>query len=364
MAGLLSHRDFLEATRDQRVVGRGQILNEATKNTYFFFSRLFKEVADHYKGGTKLVDKIQGETAGSFSFYSPNDEFSPRQVDTLTPIEVNWVFAQSHYVLIAETAVLNAGDPSAYLDYIKTLEQGCVVDTINGLEEALWATPNIETMEAVNADPREPYSILAFITRDGLAPSSTNGGVAAGTADWTTVESVNPSSKPWFRNKFVSYASGSPDNVDTGLIAAFDDIVLQTHFEIPDPMTRYGESEDLRKFAIVTSRDGQTFYKARMRAANDRLDQLNDPAVRGPQYEGVPIIYVSELDNQGWTDNQPDYLFLNLNFLMPFFHSTMYMDEKITDGGSKQPNSTVVWKFSWYNLIIRSRRRQGRIFAT
>lgn len=361
---LIQHRDFLESTRDQRVVGREVLLNEATKNTYFFFSNMFMSVEEHFRGGTKLVDKIQGDSAGSFSFYSPNDEFSPRQVDTLTPIEVNWAFAQSHYVLIRETAGLNSGDPIAYLDYIKSLEQGCVVDTINGLEEALWASPNVETMEAVNADPREPYSILAFITRDGLAPAAGNGGVTAGTADWTTVETVDPVQKTFFQNKFVSYASATPDDETTGLIAAFDDIVLQTHFEIPDPYRRYAESEDLRKYCITTSRDGVTFYKARMRAANDRLDYLNDPMVRGPQYEGIPIKYVSELDNQGWTDNQPDYLFLNLNFLVPFFHTDMYMDEVVTDGGSKQPNSTVVYKFTWYNLINRSRRRQGRIFAT
>jgi hypothetical protein len=358
---LLNHADFLAASRDTRVVDKGTLLNEATKNNYFFFSRMMKSSEKKFRGGNKLVDRIQGDTAGSFSFYSPNDEFSPTQADTLKSIEVNWAFAQSHYVLIKETAALNQGDSNAYLDYIKSLEQGCVVDTINGLEDALWATPVTATMESTAADPVIPYSLLCFNTQDGLAPSSTNGG--ATTSDWTTLQQLNPSTESWYRNKFKSYAVTTPDDPDSGLIAAMDDIVLQTRFDLPDAMNKYTESEDLQKMCITTSRDGIVFYKARLRALNDRMEQLRDPAITGPQFQGVPIIWVAALDDAGWTDNQPDYLFWNFNFICPFFHTDMYMDEKIVDGGAKQPNSTVVYKFSWYNLICRSRRRQGRVFG-
>lgn len=358
---LVNHRDFLEATRDQRVVSKDVLLNETTKNNYFFFSQMMKRSEKKFKGGTKLVDKIQGESNGSFSFYSPNDEFAPQQIDTLKTIEVNWAFAQSHYVLIKETAVLNAGDPIAYLDYVKSLEQSCVVDTIDGLEEALWDTPDSATMESSSADPRVSYSLLCYNTRDGLAPSSTNGGVTG--ADWTTLQNLAPSTESWYRNKFKSYNAATPDDPDSGLISSFDDIVLQTKFEMPDALRKYGQDDDLKKHCITTSRDGITFYKARLRALNDRMEMLRDPAINGPQFNGVPLIYVAELDNQGWTDNQPDYLFWNFNYLIPWFHTDMYLDEVITDGGSKQPNSTVIYKFTWYNLICRSRRRQGRVFA-
>jgi hypothetical protein len=360
---LANHADFLKATRDQRVVPKQTLLNEATKNNYFFFSTMMKRAGKQFKGGTKLVDRIQGDAAGTFSFYNPNDEFSPNQVDTLKSIEVDWAFAQSHYVLIKETATLNAGDPVAYLDYVMSLEQGCVVDTINGLEESLWAKPNTATMESSTADPINPLSLLCFNTRDGLAPSSTNGGVASGTSDWTTLQGLAPSNESWYRNKFKSYTTATPDDPDAGLVASFDDIVLQTKFSLPDAMNKYSESDDLQKHCITTSRDGITFYKARLRALNDRMDMLKDPAINGPQYQGVPLIYVSELDEQGWTDNTPDYLFWDFNYICPFFHSDMYMDETITDGGSRQPNSTVVFKFSWFNMICRSRRRQGRVFG-
>lgn len=357
---ILNHSDFLKATRDQRVVGKDQLLNEATKHTYFFFSNMMKRSGKKFKGGTKLVDKIQGTTSGNFSFYSPNDEFSPSQSDTLTDIEVNWAFAQGHYVLIDETATLNAGDPLAYLDYVKSLEQDCMVDIVNGLETALWKTPDNSVHEASAADPREPYSILCFITRDGLEPSSTNGGA---TNDFTTIETVDPSNDTWFKNANNTYSAASPDDPDSGLIAAFDDMVLQINFETPDPLSKYTESEEKQKFVIATSRDGVTFFKSRLRQVNDRMERLSDPSIMGPQFEGVPIKYVSELDSQGWTANQPDYLFVNMNYLYPWFHTDRYMSEKIADGGAKQPNSTVVFKFMWYNLICRSRRRQGRIYA-
>jgi hypothetical protein len=360
---LSNHADFLASTRDQRVVSKQTLLNEATKNNYFFFSTMMKRAEQKFKGGDKLVDRIQGDVAGTFSFYNPNDEFAPTQQDTLKSISVDWAFAQSHYVLIKETASLNSGDPIAYLDYVMSLEQGCVVDTINGLEEALWAKPDSRTMESSSADPINPLSLLCFNTRDGLAPSSTNGGIATGSSDWTTLQGLSPSNEAWYRNKFKSYTAATPDNPDAGLISAMDDIVLQTKFELPDAMNKYGESESLQKHCITTSRDGIVFYKARLRALNDRMEQLRDPNINGVQYNGVPLVYVSELDGLGWTDNQPDYMFWDFNYIVPFFHSDTYMDETISTGGSRQPNSTVVFKFTWYNMINRSRRRQGRLFA-
>ena len=360
MASLTNHADFLKATRDQRVVTKDMLLNEATKNTYFFFSRMLTGSQKKFKGGTKLVDKIQGTTSGNFSFYSPNHEFSPTQTDTLTDVEVQWAFAQDHYVIIDETAQLNSGDPYAYLDYVKSLEMDCMVDMINGMEEALWKTPDNAVHEASSADPQEPYSILCFVTRDGLEPSSTNGGA---TNDFTTIMSVDPSNDSWFQNANNTYTAATPDDPEAGLIASFDDMRLQIGFEFPDPLSKYSESDDKQKYCIVTSRDGVVFYKSRLRMGNDRMERLSDPSIMGPQFEGIPIKYVSELDQQGWTANQPDYIWLNLNFLFPIFHTNRFMYEVIRDGGPKQPTSVVNFKFSWYNLFCRSRRRQGRTYA-
>lgn len=360
---ILNHADFLKATRDVRIVPKEELRNEATKNTYFY-SRFFKTHGLKFKGGTKLVDRVQAVNAGTFGFYNPNEEFAPRQVDTLRSLEMNWAFAKSEYVLLDETSELNSGDDDAYLDYVMSLEQGCVVDTANGMEEALWTKPDYEKMESLGANQAQhAYSIPAFITRDGLAPSSSNGGLATGSSAWTNIAGVNIGQNSWFQNKFATYHAANPDSADNGLISAFDEITLQIQFEKPEGVKNYSTDDDLQNYCIATSLDGTKFYKSRLRERNDRMERLNDPRINGPQYDGIPLKYVSELDTHGWTNGQPDFFFINQKKLRPWFHSRRYMHEKIETGGAKQPNSTVVYKFTWYNLFPLSRRNQGRVSA-
>lgn len=361
--GIQNHADFLKATRDVRIVPKEQLLNEATKRRYTY-AQLFKTHGMPQKGGTKLVDRIQAVDAATFAFYNPNEEFSPRQIDTLRSVEVNWAFAKAEYVIIDETAELNAGDDDAYLDYIMSLEQQCVVDTANGMEAALWAKPDVSTMESPSGSAAQAaYSIPCFITRDGLAPSSTNGGVATGTSNWTTRQTLNIANNSWAQNQYETYTAATPDDPDAGLIHSFDRIVEQIKFDKPDGIRSWVGDDSLQNCMIATSLDGQAFYKARLRAINDRMERLSDPKISGPQYEGIPVKRVSELDDHGWTTGQPDYLFVNMEFIVPWFHPGHYMDEKIETGGAKQPNSTTVYKFTWFNLFLRSARRQGRVSA-
>ena len=364
MAGLSANADFLAATRDVRMVGKDVMLNEATKGTYFFFSRMLRKAYDKFKGGTKLVDKIQGKTSGSFAWYDPNDEFSPEQKDVTTQIAVEWAFAKADYTLIDETIQLNAGDSNAYFSYVKSLELDCMVSKVNGLEESLWSKPKQTKMEASAATQREMYSIPAYVTRDGEVPAAGNGGLHADDSTaWTTIAPVTPGNDAWYKNASTTYTLAPPDDADAGLLASFDNMSMQVEFEMPSGIQNWSSDETINNQVICTSRDGVVFYKSRLRASNDRMERLRDPGIVGPQFEGIPVRRVTELDGHGWTNNQPDYFWLNLNYMYPYFHTNRFMSEKITVGGPKQPNSTVVYKFSWVNLICRSRRRQGRIYG-
>lgn len=364
MPTIVSFADFLAATRDVKVTPNDQLLNEATKNTYFVAQMLKgKDLAKRFRGGTKLIEKIQGADGGSFGFYSPSDEQSPTQTPTLKTVEVNWGFAKTDYTYTDEEVELNSGDAQAYIDLKASFEQNRAVDLLNGMEEALWAAPNSDTMESVSADPKVAYSFPCFVTRNGGVPSSSNGGIASGSTAWTTLATINPTTETWYKNKFKSYVAATPDDLDAGLIASFDDLVLQVQFETPDGLKKYSENESLQKMQIATSRDGINFFKARLRALNDRMEMLRDPAIPGVQYNGIPLKYVAELDNAGWTTSQPDYYFLNLNFIFPFFHSKWFLKEVMTDGGVRQPTSHTNYQFTWYNNFCRSRRRQGRIYA-
>lgn len=358
--------DWLADTRDQRVVSKDTLLNEATKNTYFTQSRMFRNAERKFKGGKNLVDHIQGTATGG-RWYNPLAKFNPSVRNSQTSITVPWAFLTHDYVIIDEADALNSGDPAAFVDYVMSLEQECMVGKLNTLEESAWALPNKETMEDTvtnDTDTQEPFSLLAFVTRDGLAPGAGNGGIAVGSTAWTTIQGVNPTTNTWYRNKFGTYSASNPNDLSGGIIAAFDDMFLQTGFQSPD-MLKNGAApaEEPSKRCIVTSREGQTMYIAALRSVNDRMNNLYDPSIGTPMFRGVGVHYVSELDNAGWTAAQPDYLFLDFSVMFPFIHTDTYFREKVTPGGPDQPNATVVHKFTWTNRICRSRRRQGRVYA-
>ena len=86
-------------------------------------------------------------------------------------------------------------------------------------------------------------------------------------------------------------------------------------------------------------------------------------------YSGIPIKYISTLDT-ALVDNgsaletgKPFFYFINLNYLYPIFHTEKYMTEKEPLQHPRQPFSYVVWKTTYYNLFMRSRKRQGLISA-
>lgn len=357
--------DFLLFTRDYRVADKKVLTNEATLPRYFVMSRLMKSATKKFKGGEKLVDHIQGETLGNAGYYNPLNAFNVSTRDTSVEIRVFWAYLQAHYPLVDEAVELNQGDPDAFVDFLMSQEQGCVVDKVNTMERACWALPNFDTMEAENIqeEARRPYSFLCMVTRDGLAPSASNGGIESGSSAWTTLQGQNPANLTWYRNQFNDYNFNNPNSIENGIIPAFDEMVELVEFEMPGELATYAETMSLQLQVIATNLDGQVKYKSALRAVNDRMERLNDPTIRGPQYDGIPVKYISQLDQAGWTVDQPDYLWLNLAWMYPFFHTTNYMKEKITPGGTDHPNKVVVWKFTWHNIICRSRRRQGRTFG-
>jgi len=358
--------DFLLDTREDRIVSADQMLNEATKPTYFIFSRAVQDKQQMFKGGEKLTDIIQGEDPGSAEFYHPNQTFNPSNTDTGTQVSVPWAFLKGDYVIIHEARELNQGDPSALANYVYHKEQGCLVSKVNRMEKSVWDDPDAGRMEADNLSDEEarlPYSIKSFVTRDGLAPSSSNGGVASGTNDWSTVQGVNPSNKTWWQNKTATYSAADPNDPNDGIIPAFDEMLEEVHFDMPGPLQQYQQVDPRNQRQVIcTSKDGRQQFRKALRAVNDEMNELHDPATGSPMYSGIPVLRISELDGD-FTAGQPDYFWLNLDYLFPFFHTDYFFLEDVEPGGANDPNKTVVYKFTWCNWFCRSRRRQGRLYA-
>lgn len=232
----------------------------------------------------------------------------------------------------------------------------------NGMEAALFAYPSATAMEADAG--KVAYSLLAFLDEIGTDHHWPG---------FTTVMGVDPATETRWRNKIKTYDSANPFDEETGIIAGMDDLFLQVEYTAPETASEYFENDTLRKMKILTNREGTTKYKQALRRANDRLVSPQDPAYNSPVYSGVPVKYIASLDTaladqesavagtaRAWQAGAPRYLFLNFNYIFPFFHSNQYMvSTGPIRGGVRQPDSWAVYKFVYYNIFLRSRQRQG-----
>lgn len=362
MPSLASFNAFTRATGVKVATAPDKIVNDATKNTYML-SRMLKgrDAAQSVQSGQKIVDRIQLTDSGTAEFYHPNDDMDIQNVDNLVSIEVDWRFIADHYSYTEQEVTLNSGDPQTYYkNLLKSKRQACHTSLYNKMEDALWAAPSNAGMES--SDGKVPYSIPAFITKDGLAPTG-----------FTTLEGLNPTTESGWRNQTETYDHTNPTDTTSGLVRAMDRMWHKVRFISPAAGggNQYFESDMLQKMAIFTNLDGITLLQTLTRDANDRLTPANNLGwVAGNiAYAGLPIEYISTLDT-ALVDNgsaipsgQPFYYYVNLNYLYPIFHTEKYMTEKDPMQHPRQPFSYVVWKTTYYNIFMQSRRRQGLISA-
>lgn len=353
MPPITAFNNFVLSTGQKLRTGPDEILNDATKNTYII-SRMLKGAgaADVIQSGTKIVDRLMLNDTGTGVYYDPNETLSIENIDTLQTIEVNWRFFANHFSYTEQEVNLNSGDQQTYYkNLLKVKRQGMVTDTFNTMEEKLWSSPVNADMEA--ATGKLPFSLRTYVTVDGLAPSG-----------FTTVQTLNPTTQSRWRNQFSDYDSTDLTNPDTGLVQAFDEIFLKCRFKSPRP-GEYFENDEFQQMGIFTNRDGRMIFLRLTRDSNDRLvgNDLGSQNT-GLAYAGLPVEYIAELDNAGWTAGQPRYEFLNLKYLKPVWHSEEYMKEKEPIRHPNQPFSWAVWSSTYYNLFCSSRRRQGVVFPT
>jgi len=359
MPSLQAFNDFVLATGVKVATSPDEIVNDAVKNTYML-GRMLKgrDAAESVQSGQQIVDRIQLNDVGTAEFYQPNEDLDIQNVQSLISINVNWRFIADQYAYTEQEITLNSGDPQTYYkNLLKAKRQACETSLYNKMEDALWSQPSNSGMESSGG--KIPFSIPALITADGLAP-----------AGFTTLLGVNPSTEPGWQNQTENY---DPDNVtdtQTGLVRAMDRMWHKVRFIAPrGGMQEYFENDLLQKMVIATNLDGITLIQSLTRDANDRLTPANNLGwVAGNvAYAGLPIEYISTLDtalvNNGapMETGRPFFYYINLNFLYPIYHSDKYMTEREPMANPRQPFSWVVWKTTYYNIFMRSRKRQGLI---
>jgi hypothetical protein len=177
MAGkpLANFADFVKATNERILTPPKEILSDAIQRTYTIADALKGRTEDEVvQSGKTITDRVQLTAGTGFSFYDPNEQFSPQIEDTLSTLTAPWRFAKDYWAWTDHEIVLNGSGGDRFTQF-KSLRdskrQASHVSLFNGLDAAIWATPNNSLMESTTTTNGRPYSIRCFITEDGLAPS-------------------------------------------------------------------------------------------------------------------------------------------------------------------------------------------------
>lgn len=392
-SALNTFNDFVNVTGPTWMTSATDVINEAQKNNYLL-RRFLKANANHpriIQGGRRIQDTILFDESNSFQFYHPNEVFSWQNPQVLENWAIDWRFAVDHMSWTDQEIELqiNPGMTrdarwQVYKKLKYTKEQRLWTSILNGMEDHLFAVPETADMEAEAG--KQPYSIPAFVNENtnGLFYS---GATPTGKTAWTTVESIDPTVETRWVPQVATYSVSTAiaphaDNV----IAAFDEMFYKVRFESPPTKQEYFEQPKLYAQFIACSRRGINVYQQLLRASNDTLvfnsASRQDPAYHKPQYAGIDLeyvatlndallyanntstsAYVSELDSNAAADG-PRYYWLNGEYISPVFHTTRYMMKKMVREHPNQPFTHVAPVDTWYNLVCRSRQRQGIVVPT
>ena len=379
-SALDTFNDFMDSTGPAFLTGADDIVNEAVKNNYLL--RRFmrgKGPSETLQGGSTIKDSILFDEKSTFQYYQPNETFTWSNPQVLDQWEIDWRFSVDHMSWTDHEIELNVGGQgrnarhSTYKTIKRSKEQRLWTSLFNGMEDGLFAAPSNADMEGTSGT--KPYSLPTFIT------GATNGASFGASNE---IQNIDPTAEAKWRNKTATY---DPDSITTFdaladvIFPAFDSMYMDVQFMPPPSHQEYFENPSLNAMFIACSRRGQRAYVGCLRASQDTFvtGSRQDPSYMKPQYSGVDLEYVSELDtaaiydntfegtgtgvdeSSGTTDAGPRYYFINANYLKFVFHTTRYFYQHPTMKHPNQPFTTVMPVDCWHNFICRSRQRQGLI---
>ena len=414
---LSTFNDFVDVTGPAFITSARGIVNEAVKNTYLL-GRFLRGRPDSQilSGGRVIRDTILFDEDTTAENYLPNQSFTWRNPQVLENWEINWRFTTDHSSWTDQEILLNINDGmtktarhQAYKNLKWAKEQRMWTSKLNFLEDRLTSQPDTSTMES--ATGADQYSIFSFVNEYGADPSETataytglgeglfgkaaaQDGVGAGlnlssVTNWATVEGITPATVlgtgKWSpQQQAYTEETGVTDPISR----AFDSMFQDVKFVPPPTRTEYFENENMVSQFILTSKVGITQYQSELRGSQDTFVTVGrqDPAYVNPQYAGIDLIRIANLDTAEvypasavagtgttvaatapTTEGQasylgPRYYWLNSRYLVPMFHTERYMTQHPTMRHPNQPYTTIKTCDTWWNLICRSRQRQGVVF--
>jgi hypothetical protein len=190
----------------------------------------------------------------------------------------------------------------------------------------------------------------------------------------TTVESFSPTTHADWDNQRATFAAYDDATVDgtNDLLAAFDQMMdLITYRPLPKYESQ-GEPKNRPNFILCSSL-GKRRMQDTLRHSNDRLVQAQDGAYDAPAFNGLGLVYASQLDAAAIYNNGSDvavaetaaditgprYYFIDTDSMGTIFHDDRYFQKLQPKPSPNQPMSHVQWCDTWWQLACTERRKQG-----
>lgn len=386
-SNLSNFADFWLATSGQRVSEPGTLESQASQYRTHLFPLMLKGLSqkEMVQAGKKIEDYIQLKYTDTFSHVNPTDTFTYTGTDSLTQIEVPWRFSVVKQAMYEhEIDLQNGGRDVVYKKVAAAKDAELELSWHEGMERALWAEPNFDTMEnSTLSGTGAPLSIPCFITMDGGAPTASNSiltaGTAGATASWTSVMTVSPTTFPNWKNQFASFTNTNAASrlaESGGVLSAMDQVYLKCQFRSPANGEQYVKNTTLQKYKICCNERSYNELVSIIRQKNNMLTPSHDAG--WPQgmigYKGIAVEYVAILDSlmydstagaaaDGSGADGYRWLFINFNKFRPIFHSKHFRRMQKKDGGASNPFAMAMIEDTWHNLWCSNRREQGVVFA-
>ena len=401
MAGgiLLSNlTDLFLATSQAVLTGENFMLHESQKrNTLLKKIMGASDMVDMVQGGDTITDQIIFDEDNTGADYAPMESFTPRLGNHLKEISIDWKFTKfdvtfsKHEKGLNMAGSLNKGARSmVFKKIIKAKYTNLWVSVNNFLERQFFATPNVTTMET--AGGKTPLSLFCTLTEFGAVSTDAKpvGTVPAG---FTTVQGVNPTTFPKWKNPVQFYAQGASSiNVAGNRWDGFSGIrrlVERLKFEELAIRPEFGEAYDPEGF-IMCSLAGKSLWELATARLNDQTRHgPSNAAYPGLNFDGIPLTYVEQMDFAAvWTggtattsdagefnattddaggittdpDTQgPRYVVVVPKYWRKIIHSDHFLEEETPPPTVAQPFSRTVYYDCWHNNFNRSRQRAGGI---
>ena len=381
--------DFMLSTGPSFLTGPEDIVNDAVKNTYILARFIYgKTMSEMIQGGNSIKDNIFLAADSNATNYKVNAEFNYRNPQVLSQWSIPWRFTKDEMVWTDHEIELNVGElgSGARHHRFKTLknskEQNLYTGFIKFIDDQFYAPSDVAEMEA--SDGEIPYALTCFITENGatLTPNTTQFGTVPlngpDATAWTTVMGINPTTKPNWRNVVEVYGTIGPVTGDTGtnanthLFRALSRAYFRVRFDRVPKYPQVSDPTSVPTF-MPASLWGLGLYESALRVGQDTWVGKQDPAFAGPQFRGIELVYVSDLDTAAIfpgtagalatesgsaVNDGPRYWGVNGTYMLKVLHRNRYFYKKAPFSPSKQPYTHIMITDLWHNNVCRSRRRQ------